>query len=361
MKALRVVVVDDSAVCRELLGAILEEEGDIEVVGEAADGCAAIEVVARSNPDLVTLDVEMPAMDGLLAVEQIMAHTPVPILIVTGRPAEQRGHILFDAVQRGALDLIAKPRGEVAEEATTLRALVRSLARIPVIRHIAGRRPKSQSSPPAPETPTAASPEARRDTPIVGVAASAGGPAAVNFVVGRLPPDFQGCVAVVQHLLPGFASSFVDFLRLHTRLRVQLALQATRPSPGTVLVAPDYRHLVLSPAGTFVLSEFPARGGYRPSADVLFQSLAETCGPRAIGVVLSGIGDDGAAGLLAMRKAGAATFAQDEASCAVFGMPHAAWQRGAVAYMPTLDELPSTITRRARQLAMGIAGVPRLG
>ena len=357
MKAVRVAVVDDSALCREVLRAILEEEGDIEVVGEAADGQAALDMVAQSHPHLVTLDIEMAGMDGLLAVEQIMAHTPIPILIVTGRPAEQRSDILFEAVRRGALDLMAKPRVDRADEARTLRTLVRQLARIPVMRHIAGRRFKPPSSPPGPASPLTAMPANAGDVPIVGLAASAGGPAAVHRVVSQLPPDFDGCIALVQHLLPGFAASFVEFLRARTRLQVQLALGPIRASRGAVLVAPDHRHLVLTAGGIFVLSDGPAPCGYRPSADVLFQSIALVRGSNAVGVVLSGIGDDGAAGLLAMRRAGAATVAQDEASCAVFGMPLAAQKNGGAAQVLPLEEIPSTLVRITRQLAWRTRGV----
>jgi two-component system chemotaxis response regulator CheB len=348
MKRIRVVVVDDSALCREMLGVTLGEDGDIEVVGEAADGQAAIDVVARSNAELVTLDVEMPRMGGLLAVEHIMARTPVPILMVTGRPAEQRVHIVSEAVRRGALDLVAKPQGHHPEEADTLRAVVRRLARVPVMRHLAGGRARRPSFHPV---PTSLAYAGRWDAPIMGVVASAGGPAAINALVSRLAPDFEGCIAIVQHLLQGFAASFVDFLRAHTPLRVLLAFGPTRPTPGTVLVAPDDRHLVLSPAGTFVLSDSAPRGGFRPSADILFMSLAATCGPSAVGVVLSGIGNDGAAGLLAMRRAGATTIVQDEATSVVFGMPRAAQENGAATHVLPLEEIPAALTRCAKRLS----------
>jgi two-component system chemotaxis response regulator CheB len=255
-----------------------------------------------------------------------------------------------DRLRRGAGADPSSPATSSAEEADTLRVLVRRLARVPAMRHVAGHRANSQSFPPPPAVPAAAAPFNRLDVPVLGVAASAGGPAAVKYLVSRLAPDFEGCIAVVQHLLPGFAASLVEFLRAHTRLRVQLALGPTRPSPATVLVAPDHRHLVLSPAGTFALSESPAGRGYRPAADVLFRSLAETCGPNALGVVLSGIGDDGAAGLLAMRRAGAATIAQDQASSVVFGMPRAAQANGAASHVLALEEIPAALTHCVKQL-----------
>ena len=354
MKRIRVAVVDDSALCRDVIRSLLEEDGDIEVVAEAGTGRAAIEIVAKSRADLVTLDIEMPGMDGLLTVEQIMARTPVPILIVTGRPADQRDHTLFEAVQRGALDLIAKPRVDDPPQASSLRALVRTLARVPVMRHIAHARATRASSVPPPSGRSVQTPTQLRGVPIVGIAASAGGPAAVNHVLSQLPSDFEGCVAVVQHLLPGFADSFAAYLRAHSRLRVELAAQAIRPSRATVIVASDHRHLVLHAPGRFASSDAPppgGRGGYRPSADLLFHSLAESCGADAVGVVLSGMGDDGAAGLLAMRKAGALTIAQDEATSAVSGMPLAAREIGAASHVLPLEEIPAAITRRVKQLA----------
>jgi two-component system chemotaxis response regulator CheB len=363
VRTIRIAVVDDSALCREVIKSILEEEGDIEVVGEAGSGAGAMEVVERTGAQLVTLDIEMPGMDGLLTVERIMARTPVPILIVTGRPASERDHTLFEAVRRGALDLVAKPRGDDPGQASALRDLVRTLARVPVMRHIARGRGDIPSSVPPPPARAAAGHVSAGDVPIVGIAASAGGPAAVSHVVSRLPPDFEGCVAVVQHLLPGFSASFAAFLRAHTRLEVKLAVGPVRPSRATVIVASDHRHLVLHPSRTFGLSDARAPGGlagYRPSANLLFHSLAETCGPHAVGVVLSGMGDDGAAGLLAMRQAGAVTIAQDEATCAVYGMPLAARENGAAAQVLALEAMPIAIVRRVKHLAAsGTGGVRR--
>ena len=208
---------------------------------------------------------------------------------------------------------------------------MRLLARVPVVRHVAGRRGNIPPSPPAewPSRRAANSARLEKEIPVLGIAASAGGPAAISYVLSRLSPDFEGCVAVVQHMLPGFAKSFVEFLRADVGLAVELVTEPVRPRPGAVYVAPDHRHLVRSHAGMFALSDAPARYGYRPCVDVLFTSLAETCGAQAVGVILSGIGDDGWVGLLAMRNAGAVTIAQDEATSAVYGMPRAARENGA--------------------------------
>jgi two-component system chemotaxis response regulator CheB len=334
MSPIRVVVVDDSALCRDILRATLEVDGDIRVVGEAANGQEAVEVVARGQANIVTLDVEMPHVGGLTAVERIMARTPVPILIVTGRPADQRNALAFEAVRRGALDLIAKPT--TPKESHEMRTLVRRLAAVAVVRHVAGRSTTSLGD----SQPVERGILSRKATSVsvVGIAASAGGPGAVTAVLSRLPRNFGASIAVVQHMLPGFAPSFVRFLRMYTALPVQLVGEPTTLRPGTVFVAADEQDLVAGSGGIFATA--PQRNiGHRPSADALFHSLARTHGSAAVGVVLSGIGSDGAAGLLAMRDAGALTIAQNEQTSAVYGMPRAARENGAATRILALEEI----------------------
>lgn len=337
MNPIRVVVVDDSALCRDILRATLELDGDIRVVGDAENGETAMDVVARTSPHVVSLDVEMPQVDGLAAVERIMAHSPVPILVVTGRPADERTALAFEAVRRGALDLIAKPTND--KEFHEMRALVRRLASVPVIRHVAGRTGASRI-----QRARASEAELRKAATVsmVGIAASAGGPGAITAVLGRLPRSFGAPIAVVQHMLPGFAQSFAHFLQLHTALTVQLVREPTLPRPGTVFVVADGHDLVAG-SGVLFASATERERGHRPSADALFHSLARTHGCSAIGVVLSGIGSDGAAGLLAMREAGALTIAQDEQTCAVYGMPRAAFERGAAIRVLPLEEIGDTL------------------
>jgi two-component system chemotaxis response regulator CheB len=330
--------VDDSALCRDILRATLEVDRDIRVVGEAADGKTAVEVVARSDANIVTLDVEMPHLDGLAAVEQIMARTPVPILIVTGRPADQRNALAFEAVRRGALDLIAKPAND--RESQEMRTLVRRLAVVPVVRHVAGRTRSAGIATPTPDRGLAL----RRATnvSVVAIAASAGGPGALSQLLGRLPRSFGASIAIAQHMLPGFAQSFVEFLRMHTALTVQMVREPMAPKAGHVFVAPDEQDLVAYHGGFAAKS--PARSsGYRPCADVLFRSLARMYGSTAVGVVLTGIGNDGSAGLLAMREAGALTIAQDEQTSAVYGMPRAAHEIGGAARVLALEDIGSAL------------------
>jgi two-component system chemotaxis response regulator CheB len=343
---IRVVVVDDSAVCRSALRETLEADGDIRVVAEAADGTAALHVVTREKPQLVTMDLQMPGASGFDAIEEIMAKLPVPILVVTG---QSRGSsaAAFEAIRRGALQLAEKPPPGPCPAATELRAQVRLLAKVPVVRHVAGSRDKGlRAAAVAPIARTAAQVSLASMPPLVGVAASAGGPGAIATLLGQFAASFEGCLAVVQHLPKGFAASFVDFLRTRTALRIKLVGDSAAYEPGTVFVAPDDRHLVVASKTHLRAVDSPPVGGFRPSATVLFQSMADILGPAAIGVVLSGMGTDGAEGLLRMRRQGSLTIAQDEATSAVFGMPRAAAERGAASIVLPLSKIAEAIVSR---------------
>lgn len=341
MKPVRVVIADDSALCREALRLLFEADGDIEVVGEADEGAAAVALIAALAPDLVTMDIQMPGLGGLGAIERIMATTPVPILVLTGQPAPEQGGLVFEAVRRGALDVWEKPRSLDPADNAPLRAHLRRLARVSVVRHIAASPARLALAEPrvvplrhAPSSPGVASPppasrEARaRLCPIVGIASSSGGPSALAAILGRLPADFPACLAVVQHVPVGFAEPFARFLRTTTPLEVVVVSRRVEARPGCILVAPDDRHLVAAADRAFLPQDAPALRGHRPSATLLFRSLAQVFGATALGVVLTGIGDDGAAGLAEMRRAGALTLAQDEASSAIWGMPRAAIEAG---------------------------------
>jgi two-component system chemotaxis response regulator CheB len=238
-----------------------------------------------------------------------MAATPVPILVVTGQPVAFGAQLVFEAVRRGALDVAARPAIDDAPAAAELRARVRRLARVAVVRHL--RK--------APELRRVVTPQRMRQLVVIG--ASAGGPAALARLLARLPADLPACVAIVQHLPPGFAHAFAAFLRDHTPMRVEVVEDRSPLRPGRVLVPPDDHHLLACPPDAFVAACAPLIGGQRPSVDALFRSAATVFGAGTIGVVLSGIGADGTAGATALRAAGGLMIAQDEASSAVFGMP----------------------------------------
>lgn len=328
--SVRVVVVDDSSFARAALQETLEEERDIEVVATAADGEGVLDIVRKFRPDLVTMDIQMSGRDGLFAIEQLMAHAPVPILVVTSLPTGKDSTLLFEALRRGALDVATKPGRGGTDDGPALRRKVRSLAGVTVVRHVAGLRAKT-SPPVAMPTP--------RTPPLVGIVSSAGGPIAVAQVLAALSSSFGGCIALVQHLPSGFAKFFVGFLQRHISLDIVIADNDITPRPGLVVVATDDRHLVLTEAGKLGPSTAPPEGGHRPSATVLLRSLARFAGARATGVVLTGIGDDGAAGLLELRRAGGTTIAQDSKTSVVFGMPRAAIALGAASQVLALDDI----------------------
>jgi two-component system chemotaxis response regulator CheB len=335
---IRVLVVDDSAIAREALADQLEEDDELRVVGTAADGDTAIAAVAELRPDVVTMDIQMPGGGGLLAIEQIMARTPVPIVVVSAR-ARTDQTLPFEAVSRGALEVAVKPA--LPADAAALRSAVRRVAGIPVIPHVRALRAHRV---PLPPLLVRVQPHAPR---VVGIGASAGGPAALDIVLGALPASLPACVAIVQHLPAGFIASFAAYLRTRTPLEVVLVEPGlgVEARAGRVLLAAGDHHLVASSSRTFMASSEPPFRGHRPSATTLFSSLARTFGDLAIGVILTGIGDDGATGLGEMRAAGALTLGQDEQTSAVYGMPSAAVKLGAVSRVLPLPEIAPAIRR----------------
>lgn len=338
-RRLRVVIVDDSPLFRDVLGEVLAADGDISIAGEAGDGERAVDEVRRLAPDLVTVDLLMPGLGGLEAIERIMAERPVPILVVTGQPTEAGSALVFEAVGRGALEIVEKG-GITAGGGAALRTLVRRLAGVPVVRHLL-----PATAPRAP-LPTAARQAARRD--LVAVAASSGGPSTVATILRALGPGFGACIAVVQHLPIGFVAPFARFLHDQTGMPVSIVTERAQPEPGRVLLAPDDRHLVWAAGGQFVATDAPPVGGHRPSADALFRSLARADAARAIGVVLTGMGEDGAAGLVELKQAGGLTLAQDRQSAAIYGMPKAAADAGGAHAVLGTAEIAAALLRWTR-------------
>jgi two-component system chemotaxis response regulator CheB len=336
----RAVVVDDSAICRALLREWLEADGDVEVVGDAPDGDTAIEVITRLRPDVATVDLRMPGMSGLELIAFLMAKAPLPILVLTGEATRDDPSVAVEAVRRGALDLMLKPSELDDEAIRSLRARVRWLATVPVVRHLDGHKHVEVTASPAPWVGRASD-----DPVIVGIAASAGGPTALAAVLGSLSADPPLCLAIVQHLPKGFAPSFVSFLQTRCSLAVCLAEHGMVPRSATVVLAPDDYHLELID-GRFALTSGPPVEGHRPAGSVLLRSLA-ALGTSAIGVVLSGIGRDGADGLRAMRERHALTFAQDAETSVVYGMPRAAVEEGGAQVVLPVGQLGDAIAAAA--------------
>lgn len=319
-KPIRVLVVDDSLVCREMLGEFLNQAEDIQVVGKAGSGKEAILQNRALRPDLITMDVMMPGLDGYATIEEIMSSLPVPILVVTAAPIREGVDQSFKALAVGALDMVEKPEAD-GEAAELLRQKVRMLAGIAVVHRSKPSR-KAQRTSYAEEAP------ARRS--LVAVASSTGGPKALVEILGALPRDYGACILVTQHMPPAFTAGFAAWLEHEIALDVGEARDNDPIRPGRVLVAPSDRHLVVHSPAAVSLSAEPALGSHRPAATVMFSSIAASCASCAVGVVLSGMGRDGADGLLDLRRAGGICLAQDQGSSLVFGMPRAAIEMGAV-------------------------------
>lgn len=336
---IRVVVTEDSAVTRALLTAILEEAPGFEIVAAVADGAAAVDAVTRLRPSVVTMDLHMPRLDGVEATRRIMREAPTPIVVVTAS-SEVDGRMTYDALAAGALSVVARPVGPTnvrfAARRDTLLAELRLMAGVRVVRRIGRAEPHAPTPPLAPRRPV-------RPIRVVAIAASTGGPAALHRLLHDLPRDFAVPILVVQHMSEGFIGGLARWLSDVAPGPVRIARDGDVLAAGVVLLAPDGSHLRLTADGTVRLDAGPPIGGHRPAATALLNSVAEVYGASAIGVVLTGMGRDGVDGLANLRARGAVTLAQDAASSAVFGMPGAALEAGAVERVLALDELGPTI------------------
>ncbi len=327
---IRVLLLDDSAICRSQLREILEQDERIEVVAEAHNGDQVLRLIDEASPHILLVDLQMPGTGGQETIERVMAHQPLPILIVTGQPEGVRRQAVFEAIRRGALDLAEKPALGDEKAETRLRSMVRELARVRVVRHVAGKLSRRDGAPGLP-TPIPPRPLDGSNSPlVVGVAASAGGPRPLVSFLSGFPADFAAAITIVQHLPVGFTAAFAEFLQSRVPQRVVIVKHVLRLEPGHVYLAGDDEHLVAVSDKQLGVDKGPAVEGHRPAATVLFESLAGRLGARSCGVILSGMGRDGVAGLLKMKARGALTLAQEELGCAVYGMPKAAVDAGAV-------------------------------
>lgn len=355
---LRVLVVDDSDLQRTLLANLLTTDPGIEVVGQAKDGLEAIRLAASLHPDVITIDLRMPGMDGLAATRRIMQETPTPVVLVSAGISPEDRQLIGEALAAGVLAVVAKPvSGPRGAQATAeLITTVKRMAEVRVIRRRSLERGNTgQLSPPParattgqlgslPETPVAASSGSR--PAIVAIGSSTGGPQALQTILTRLPATFQPPIVIVQHIAAGFATSIVDWLGPQCALPFRIATTGMRLDQPGIYLAPTGQHLVVQGHG-LILNDAPPVRGHRPSATNLFRSVAANYGSRAIGVLLTGMGDDGAAGLAEMKRLGATTIAQDEASSVVFGMPGAAIALGVVDHIVTPAQIPALLQRLA--------------
>lgn len=337
---IKVLIVDDSALIRSVMSEIVNSQPDMEVVATAPDPLVARELIKRHNPDVLTLDVEMPKMDGLDFLEKLMRLRPMPVLMVSSL-TERGSEITMRALELGAVDFVTKPKISIQtgmREYTELIAdKIRAAARARIKRMVPG-------SVPVPQLSALRSPLISSEKLII-IGASTGGTEAIREFLMQMPSDCPG-ILIAQHMPEGFTSSFAKRLDSLCKISVTEAQGNERVLPGHAYIAPGHSHLLLTRSGANYMTKIeqsPPVNRHRPSVDVLFRSAAEAAGKNAVGVILTGMGKDGAAGMLDMRNAGAHNFAQDEASCVVFGMPREAIAIGAAHEVGSLQALPGMV------------------
>lgn len=349
---IRVLIVEDSQVARDFLSFILESDSGIEIVGTATNGVEALEVVPVKRPDLITMDINMPRMNGLEATRRIMETYPTPIIIVSGSNDSAELTTTFSAVEAGALAVVPRPVGvahpDFQSQANELVRLVKAMAEVKVVRR--HKRFRDQPSTGAEQAePSVAIRAEMSEIGVVAVGASTGGPMALRELLAALPSDFSIPIVIVQHMAKGFIEGFSDWLGKATGRKITVPGHLSRMEPGGTYVAPDDKHLSITKGARFFLSDEPPVNGLRPSVTVLFRSVADAYGSSSIGILLTGMGQDGAIGLKQMKDCGAITFAQDEASSVVYGMPGEAKKLGAAGYILSPQEIASALAQRARR------------
>jgi len=350
---INVLVVEDSRVIRDYLVYILETDADIRVLGTADSGEAALAFLATHRPDAILMDVHLPGIDGFETTRQIMASNPVPIVVCTASTQFDQAHTAIRALQVGALAVLKKPRGlddpGAEAEAAAIISTIKLMSEVKVV-----RRWHQTPAVATPLAPALAGPAPRdgagHDAAVVAIGASTGGPPAVSQILSGLSTAFPVPILVVQHICAGFTVAFAEWLATVSGLAVHVAQGGETPLPGHVYVAPDDRHLRVSPRGELQTTRDEPHNGLRPSVGILFRSVAERFGRRAVGVLLTGMGRDGAEELKLMADRGALTIAQDEQSCVVFGMPAEAIKLGATRFVfppHRIAELLSAVVRRS--------------
>jgi len=344
----RVLVVDDSALMRKLIPQILETDNSIQVVGTAMDGNFGLKKIAELKPQVITLDLEMPGMGGLDMLKEIMRRHRIPVIVVSSHSTEGAS-VTLKALSLGAFDFVAKPRDvsqrmqEVAQELISkIKAAAQSRGiPIPAATEFPVPVPRQKGKPGEKKPPTK----------IVAIGISTGGPQSLQYLLAQLPPDFPGSIVVVQHMPEGFTEMFARRLDECCSLNVKEAQSGDLLLAGRALICPGSRHMKVKrlPLGDIsILSDDPPVNGHRPSADVMFKSVAEEFGQHAVGVLMTGMGEDGAHGMGLIKAAGGMTVAQGEQSCVVFGMPKAAIERGHAMRVVELEALASTLQAQCR-------------
>jgi two-component system chemotaxis response regulator CheB len=339
--SVRVLVVDDSALMRKLIPQILQADNSIEVVGTAMDGNFGLKKIEELKPQVITLDLEMPGMGGLDMLKEIMRRHRLPVIVVSSH-STQGASVTLKALALGAFDFVAKPNDVHARMPEIARELIAKIKAAAQSRGVQ-LTPATSNSRPSDKVRLDAK---KQPTRIVAIGISTGGPQALQYVLSQLPGDFPGSIVVVQHMPEGFTEMFARRLDESCSIRVKEAQSGDLLLAGRVLICPGSRHIKVKrlPLGDIVvLSDDPRVNGHRPSADVLFKSLADEFKAKGVAVIMTGMGEDGAQGLGIVKAAGGLTLAQSEESCVVYGMPKAAIERGFAMRIVALDVLANTL------------------
>ncbi|MBI5181040.1 MAG: chemotaxis-specific protein-glutamate methyltransferase CheB [Nitrospirae bacterium] len=340
---IRVLIVDDSNVFSDILTKILQSDIDIKVVGRAVNGIDAVNLAERLNPDVITMDIQMPLMRGVEATEEIMRRHPTPIIILSSYVNKKEMNVCFDALKAGAVDVMEKPTGrtllDYQEIEDELIKRVKIAAGIKVFTHLNLSKGLTERRIAIPKVVTAK----KQRIKIIVIGASTGGPIAINTILSALPPDFSVPCVVVQHIAKGFLEGFVDWLARECRIKVKIGLQNERLESGIAYFPPEDQHLGFYKNSLIRLYNGLPQDGHRPSITLIMKAAAEVYGSGVLGVLLTGMGRDGAEGLKAIKAAGGKTIAQDEETCAVFGMPKEAIENNAADHVLPIDKIAKQI------------------
>lgn len=347
---INILIVDDSKVETELFKHILNAESDMKVIACARNGAEAVEMAAQYSPDLITMDLEMPVMDGHTATRLIMSQSPVPIVVISSKLNDSSRDMSYLALEAGAVSVLAKPDAKSMDEfRKQLIDTVRSMAEIKVIKRRFTQPLSPIKSAKKQHFPTVIPPAGHFE--IVAIGTSVGGPQALKNIISQLPSSFPVPIVIVQHMTTGFIEGFTQWLNTNSTLTVKNAEQNEVLRKGFVYFAPDHLHLTVerSPKGLIakLIKDKPV-SGFCPSITVLLQSIAKTCHNKAVGILLTGMGNDGAEGLHALKKAGGHTLIQDKKSCVVFGMGNVAFSMGAVDHVIEINQMPSYLIRMVK-------------
>ena len=344
-----VLVAEDSAVLRMFLVHLLESDPRIHVVGAVEDGQSALDFVLKSKPDVVLMDVHMPGMDGFEATRRIMQTQPLPIIICSATAGARDVIVTFQALDAGALACIEKPVGrEHASFETTARQMVEMVKLMSEVR-VVRRTPRAQPAPWASAGPALGALGRPARVKVIGIGASTGGPPVLRTILAGLPKNFSVPILVVQHIAHGFLPGMAEWLSEATALRVQIAVHGMAPLPGHVYLAPDDFQMGTGSSGEIIVTREEPENHLRPAVSFLFRTLARTYGPAALGVLLTGMGRDGATELKQLRDAGAITIAQDRESSVVHGMPGAAIAMGGATHVVAADKIADVLTALANE------------